>query len=550
MDMEKRAFIAILLMFLVLIFNYFLLGTRQRQVVQPPEEKPVEAAAPIDTTYEKPVEVRIEPNIAEAETITVETPLYTALISTLGGVITSFKLHNYLSPEDEPVELVPQVGSPSDSLPLAVVLHLKTGERVSLATSVFEASTRSVHLEDGTETLTLELATSQGLRVTKTLTFSGDTYLIKAKLDLQGSGVEAVRAIETGWYSGLATTEPDRKDDLRNFASVAFGTEGLTRESLGKVKKRKEISLGADLRWTGVKTKYFLAALARQEGAIALARAFARGDEAIGVAGEIDFKQDEPLEAIFYAGPLDYERLKAMGLGLEKAVDFGWRWIRPLSRLIFSFMLLVHKVVPNYGLVIIILSALTKLLFYPLAQKSFKSMRAMQRLQPEMEMLREKYKNDPQKLNKAVIELYRKHGVNPVGGCLPLLPQMPVFIALFNVLSRTIELRRAPFVLWIKDLSRPDVVASLPFSLPFIGSNISVLPILMGVAMFVQQKMGTKDPKQAMMTYFLPIVFTLMFFRFPSGLVLYWLVNNVLTICHQYLVAKSEERHLKTATGG
>ncbi len=549
--MEKRAFIAVLLMFLVLIFNYFLIGPRRRPVIQAPAEMPAEEPAQVDTTEVRAVEVRIEPVAAEAETITVETPLYTARLSTLGGVLTSFKLHRYLSPDDRPVELIPQDSTICDSLPLGVALHLKTGERIDLAQSIFEASADSLHVAaEEVKTLSLTLINESGLSVTKLLGFRGDSYVITVSLDVRGPGSQEVRAIETGWYSGLSTTEPNRNDDLRNFASLAFGSEGLVKQSLGKVRKRKEIALGADLRWTGVKTKYFLAAFATQDGSIALARAFVRGKDAIGVAGEMDRKDGEPAEFIFYVGPLDYEGLKAVGLGLEKAVDFGWRWIRPLSRLIFSFMLLVHKVVPNYGLVIIILSTLTKLLFYPLAQKSFKSMRAMQRLQPEMEMLRQKYKNDPQKLNRAMIELYRKHGVNPVGGCLPLVPQMPVFIALFNVLSRTIELRRAEFVLWIKDLSRPDVIAHLPFSLPFIGNNVSLLPILMGVAMFVQQKMGTKDPKQAAMTYFLPIVFTVMFFRFPSGLVLYWLVNNVLTIVHQYLVGRSEERYIKTATGG
>jgi YidC/Oxa1 family membrane protein insertase len=149
-----------------------------------------------------------------------------------------------------------------------------------------------------------------------------------------------------------------------------------------------------------------------------------------------------------------------------------------------------------------------------------------------------------------MMELYKERGVNPVGGCLPMLLQMPVFISLFNVLSRTIELRRAGFVFWIKDLSAPDVVAHLPFSLPLIGNSLSVLPILMGIAMFVQQKMSTSDPKQAAMTYMLPIVFTIMFFRFPSGLVLYWLVNNVLTICHQYLMARTERSHRVQTTGG
>jgi len=251
-----------------------------------------------------------------------------------------------------------------------------------------------------------------------------------------------------------------------------------------------------------------------------------------------------------YAGPLDHTRLKSLGYGLERAVDFGWKWIKPLSKLMFRFILFCHKYIPNYGLVIIILSLLIKILFYPLTQKSMKSMRDMQKLQPKMKELRETLKGDAQKLNSEMMKLYKEHGVNPVGGCLPMLLQMPVFIALFQVLSRTIELRQAPFMLWIQDLSSPDVIAHLPFSLPFIGGNLSLLPILMGVAMFVQQKMQSTDPKQAAMTYMMPVVFTVLFFKFPSGLVLYWLVNNILTIGHQYLMVRSDRAKEVPATGG
>jgi YidC/Oxa1 family membrane protein insertase len=179
-----------------------------------------------------------------------------------------------------------------------------------------------------------------------------------------------------------------------------------------------------------------------------------------------------------------------------------------------------------------------------------KSMRDMQKLQPKMKELRETHKGDPTRLNQDMMKLYKEHGVNPVGGCFPMLLQMPVFIALFQVLSRTIELRRAPFMLWMNDLSAPDMIARLPFTVPFIGDTLSLLPILMGVAMFVQQKMQTSDPKQAAMTYMMPVVFTVLFFRFPSGLVLYWLVNNILTIGHQYLMVRSDRPKEVPATGG
>jgi YidC/Oxa1 family membrane protein insertase len=547
--MEKRALIAIVLMFFVfLLYNMFVMPKRKPPAPEAPEEEIAQVA---DTVHaepvSQPVEISVPTEQVQAKEIRVETPLYTATFSNVGGVITSFKLHEYLSSSDEPVELV----ADSDSLPLGLALLMATGTRIDLSKANFSVSADSLVIGAASEAgLTFDLVTDQGLSIRKICRFAGDSYAMDVEIGLTGPGSEVVRAVEFGWQSGLRTTEARRGDDLRNFAVVSLTGQGLVKEDLGKVKKRKAIAVGGDIRWSGLKTKYFFAGIVPQGDSPVVTNAFARGEDAIGMVLEVDRDSTEPQRFLLYVGPLDYEILKELGSGLEKAVDFGWRWIQPLSKLVFSFMLLVHRGVPNYGLVIILLSALTKVLFWPLTQKSFKSMRDMQKLQPKLADLKEKYKDDAQRLNKAMMELYRERGVNPLGGCLPLLLQMPVFISLFNVLSKTIELRRAGFVWWIKDLSAPDVVARLPFSLPFIGNAVSVLPILMGIAMFLQQKMTTTDPKQAAMTYLLPIVFTIMFFRFPSGLVLYWLVNNVLTIGHQYLMARAEAPRQVQTTGG
>lgn len=549
--MEKRAVIAVVLMFFILIFyNMFFLSKQRPPPTEPPEPGEAEVEDVItrpDTAPVEAIDISVPADEIPGRDVTVVTPLYTATFSTIGGVVTSFRLHEYLSSDDQPVELIPE----ADRLPLGIALLTGTGDRVDLSRAAFSVSAYSLALtETGEAKLAFNLLTDEGLSVSRVCTFRGDTYTIGVEIAVAGAGSDIVRAVEFGWQSGLAPTEANRKDDLRNFASLTLTDEGLVKSDLGKVKKRELIPVGGNVRWSGVKTKYFFASLVPLDEAQVVANAFASGEEAIGISLEVDRSGPKPQQFVVYVGPLDYEGLKAHQLHLERAVDFGWKWIRPLSRLIFAFMLICHKAIPNYGLVIILLSALTKLLFYPLTQKSFKSMREMQRLQPDIEALKEKYKKDAQKLNKAMMELYRERGVNPVGGCLPLLLQMPVFISLFNVLSRTIELRRASFMLWITDLSAPDVVARLPFSLPFIGNAVSVLPILMGIAMFLQQKMSTKDPKQAAMTYMLPIVFTVMFFRFPSGLVLYWLVNNILTIGHQYLMARAERSQEVSTTGG
>jgi len=241
-----------------------------------------------------------------------------------------------------------------------------------------------------------------------------------------------------------------------------------------------------------------------------------------------------------YLGPRDLGILKDFGRNLDQAINFGWTDIiaKPLLYVLRFFDTYIH----NYGLSIIILTILVKILFWPLTHKSYKSMKEMQKLQPLMAKLREKYKNDKQKLNQEMMALYKTYKVNPMGGCLPMIIQIPVFFALFRVLGGCIELRHAPFALWINDLSAPDRLFNFPFQIPFMTPpyGIPVLTLLMGASMFIQQKMTPTpgDPAQAKIMMFLPVIFTFMFINFPSGLVLYWLVNNILSIGQQYRIHK------------
>jgi YidC/Oxa1 family membrane protein insertase len=534
-------------MFLVLIGHLVITSRGRRQgAVEAPDTTVTEEAIPPEEVMEEPDTVFVSPGVdfgtpveeAPAREVVVSTPLYTVRLSSRGGVIRSLTLHEYLSDGDKPVELIPE----GEEKPLQVVLLTEEDGRIDLGKAVWKVSADSLGLDKETDgSLTFEIETEGGLRVTKTCRFRGDTYAFGLDVRVRGAGSHLIRGLEVGWASGLSVTETHReKDDLGSFASLTLTSEGIEKADRGDVKDEADVAVSGDIKWVGVKTKYFFAAVVPIEAEQAVSHAFRATENAIGVSLETPLSGAAAKEFMVYAGPLDHERLKNLGYGLDQAVDFGWSFISPLSKLMFRFMLLVHDAVPNYGVVIILLSALTKLLFWPLTQKSFKSMREMQKIQPAMAELKEKYKDDPQKLNKAMMALYKERGVNPLGGCFPMLLQMPVFIALFNVLRTTIELRRAPFILWIRDLSSPDVVAHLPFSLPFIGNVLSLLPILMGVAMFVQQKMQSTDPKQAALTYIMPILFTFLFFRFPSGLVLYWLVNNILTIGHQYLLARAE----------
>jgi YidC/Oxa1 family membrane protein insertase len=240
-----------------------------------------------------------------------------------------------------------------------------------------------------------------------------------------------------------------------------------------------------------------------------------------------------------FIGPKELDVLTSVGKELDRSIDFGWFAV--VSRPFLYMLHFFHRFTGSYGIDIILLTLILKLLMAPLTHKSFVSMKQMQKLQPQMERLKEKLGNDKEKLNKEIMELYRRNGVNPLGGCLPMVLQFPVFIGLYNALSTPIELRHAPF-LWIKDLSRPDW-QSLPFSVGDWHLGVPVLTILMGASMFLQQWMTPTagDPNQRKMMLMMPLIFTFMFVSFPAGLTVYWLVNNILTIGQQYWISRRDK---------
>jgi YidC/Oxa1 family membrane protein insertase len=243
---------------------------------------------------------------------------------------------------------------------------------------------------------------------------------------------------------------------------------------------------------------------------------------------------------LLFFGPMSMQVLDAAGHDLGKALNFGW--FNFLAKPCVWLMNKLYSVIPNYGVAIIILTILIKVILWPLGSKSYKSMSEMKKIQPLMKEIREKYKNDKKKMNEEVMNLYRTYKINPLGGCLPMLVQLPVFFALYRMLYQAIELRHAPFFLWIDDLSAPDRLFRFDFAIPFMQPpyGIPVLTIIMGATMLLQQKMSPPmgDPTQAKMMMFMPLIFTVIFINFSSGLVLYWLVNNILSISQQYYIQK------------
>ncbi len=286
-------------------------------------------------------------------------------------------------------------------------------------------------------------------------------------------------------------------------------------------------------RWTALQDKYFISALLPRGEIETRVVTQKLGEERVTVALELP---EKTMELTLYAGPKEHERLKALNAHLDEAIDFGWfiygSWslVRLVAKPLFSILNFFYQYSHNYGFSIILLTILIKVLFIPLTHKSYTSMKAMQGIQPQMQALQKKYKNDKERLNKEMLSLYKTNKVNPLGGCLPIFLQIPVFIALFNILYTTIELRQAPFILWITDLSDKD---------PFY-----VLPIIMGATMFIQQKIQPTpmDPRQAKIMLFLPLIFTFLFLNFSSGLVLYWMTNNILTIAQQYITVRFTKR--------
>jgi YidC/Oxa1 family membrane protein insertase len=292
--------------------------------------------------------------------------------------------------------------------------------------------------------------------------------------------------------------------------------------------------------WIAVVQHYFLASWLPKPGDLReyFVRNLDNGLFTAGVilgAGRVEPGKSSEVWSRLYVGPQEQGLLKTLAPGLELTVDYGW--LRPLAVPLFWVLNEIHSVVNNWGVAIILLTVIIKLIFYPLSAASYKSMAKMKVLAPKLQRLKERFGDDRQRMHQAMMELYKTEKINPLGGCLPIVVQIPVFIALYWVLLLSVELRQAPFILWIQDLSRPD---------PFF-----ILPILMGATMFIQTWLNPTppDPMQAKLMKIMPIAFSVFFFFFPSGLVLYWLVNNILSIAQQWRITHVLER-AKTAHGG
>jgi YidC/Oxa1 family membrane protein insertase len=317
-------------------------------------------------------------------------------------------------------------------------------------------------------------------------------------------------------------------DSYGHDGPVSYIAKSIDRPEVAKMEADK--TLGPDVSWGGFESKYFIASLIPQNPSLTSLRMTKDGSNlvAVGLKGPknlIPPGQPGLFNYTLYLGPKDYDILKAQKIGLENAIDFG-DWLKWLAMPMLVALNFMNDYVGNYGIAIIILTILIKIIFWPLGNKSYKSMKEMQKLQPKIAELREKYKADKSRMSQETMALYRSHKVNPFSGCLPMVIQIPVFFGLYKALMYAIELRHAPFFWWIQDLSAMD---------PYY-----ITPLIMGGTMFVQQKMtpAMGDPMQQKVMLLMPVIFTFMFLSFPSGLVIYWLLNNVISIGQQMYVIK------------
>ncbi len=554
--MEKRALLAFALSMAVLFLWEMFLSPKPDRKSEPPvsqtttqtqPQTPSAASGPFSgSKTSADVDLKNLPQqhtpspAASTKTWVVDTPLYTARLSAAGGRIESFTLKKHrqqVDPSSPLMDLIPSKGS--GYYPLAV--DLLQNSRWPLATMAYESDAPTeIQLSSGDteKTVVFSAEIPGSLRVQKVMRFSADTYTVGVDVTIENLSENPI----TDQLGLSSYAMPfDGLESSYNQSHITVFKNGSLDHFDQKALKKDTPILKPPMHWVGFENNYFIQALlpgAEQNFQVA-ARLLDANSGLVQIVYLTDPFTLAPGAALtvsnrYYWGPKEQEALKRADVRLERALDFGW--FSFLAKPLLVFLRWLYNYTHNYGVAIIILTVIIKILFWPLTHKSFKSMQVMKKIQPKMAQIREKYKDDREKLNQELMMLYRTYKVNPLGGCLPMVLQIPVFFALYRMLYGAIELRHQPFWLWINDLTAPDRLF-IGFDVPYLG-GLPVLTLLMGASMFIQQKMtpSAGDPRQEKLMLMMPVIFTVFFVNFPSGLVLYWFVNNVLSIVQQYWI--------------
>jgi len=553
---HARLFIAIVLSLLVfVVWNYFFVDKKpnqmpkqaiqaEQQAGKKPElqgkEKVVKEVPPLKASA--PLKEITAESTKPSKTITVNLPLYTVKIAEKGAVFKSFVLKNYKKTIDGDSPFLEMI--PPDLSDGTVQVGFAGNSLQGLDNAVFSVNMERdfVEIKDKPEEISFTWKSPQGVVVEKKFLFSPQTYLISLDVRIKNG---SDRPIKDHLTLSLLKVYADDGSRIGFEGPSALISNKLEQVKIKKIKKQNVYP--GNLEWIAVQDRYFMSAvipdptaeadmhLSFDDDSKTLKNTYVQPEQTIDPDRQHVFKYK------LFLGPKSMSVLKSLDYDLIKAVHFGMFDILA-KPCVWIMNFIYNHLIPNYGIAIIILTILTKIILWPLGNKSYKSMAEMKKIQPLMAEIKEKYKDDKKKMNEEMMGLYKTYKVNPVGGCLPMVVQIPVFFALYRMLYEAIELRHAPFFWWINDLSAPDRLLRFDFSIPFMQPpyGIPVLTIIMGATMFFQQKMSPPagDPTQAKMMMMMPIVFTVIFINFSSGLVLYWLVNNVISMAQQYYITK------------
>jgi YidC/Oxa1 family membrane protein insertase len=509
----------------------------------PPSATSAYAATP-QTTEARAVApaATVEPQVPEQK-VRIELPLFTAELSNRGAGITSWTLAEFRETADPSSELVELVTG-EDPYRTTFVTPFEELGLGDLSKETFEI------VQHDNDQVVFAYAAND-ITVRKTFSFDAESYAFRVLLEVEnGTTAEIaprfridlpahVREGSDFREIGLAAMQ---EGSAETTMLQSLGVKGFLGGLTGGSAERY-VKYPAPTDWAAVQTTYFLTVIAADNPTHASVwlDAVVPGK---GAVAELFFDETRipsgstyARELKAYMGPKEISRLEAFGSETARAIDLGWAWIEPLTKFFTTVLKALYAIIPNYGVAIIILTILVRVVTAPLTIKQMRSMERMRSLQPKMKEIQEKHADDRQKQSEETMALYRSEGVNPLGGCFPMLLQFPVFIGLFYSLRSTIQLRQSPFFGWIDDLASPEML----FEIPVLGLPVRALPILMGATMVAQQKITPMqaDPAQArMMMTIMPIMMTFVFYTFPSGLVLYWMVSNILAIAHQLLIGR------------
>jgi YidC/Oxa1 family membrane protein insertase len=537
--MDRRTIIALVLTVVILFVFQTYFAPKPQQTAEQPQQSKEQVKAKEEAKPQGPAVAKEEaqgretkpkgvagPAKPQVETrppkdLVVETPLLKVTLTDFGGGIKSVQLKKYKETVNDAKhkELIEDL-KPYAYLP--AITQTANNQTVDDRTT-FKPDKENLTIKDKPETIAFAGMLSNGRKIKKTYTFYPDTYTIGMNVEIEPADGSSIR---------LDFAMISHKNESSYTFKGPFVFNNKKFEQIEKIEKN--IDVDKNFTYAGLDDGFFaFIYIPQDDSRLPLTILKTEGGNPV-LRLSLDSK-GKGLSKLYF-GPKETDVLKSLNVQAEKIIDYGWFDI--IAKPLVLGMTYSNKVTHNYGIDIILLTILIKIIFYPLTAKSSKSMKKMQKLQPQVAKLKEKYKDDKQRLNQEMMDMYRKEGANPMGGCLPMIIQIPVFFALYKALSSAIELRHAPFMFWINDLSAPEDLFTfhvLGYALP-----LRILPLIMGVTQVIQQKMTptSVDPMQEKMMLFMPIFFTFLFWGFPAGLVLYWLVNNVISIGQQYYINK------------